>query len=145
MHSQSISTELLSNAVGEASNTNIKLSWSMGELMVADKNSGSARITEGFYQTNIRVTAFAESNSLLEKNFRVYPNPVSDYLHISYNQNINDNWTLMIYDIRGRLIYKDSFLQNKILDFNDMSKGIYVVKISDLNSNAQINYKIEKL
>ena len=145
IQSQSISPELLSNAVGEASNTNIKLSWSLGEIMVSDKSSGFVRITEGFYQTSLKVTAVAESNPLLEMKFKVYPNPTSDYLYISHNQSINESWLLMIYDIGGRLIYKDSFFQKKILDFNDMSKGLYMIKISDTNSSSQINYKIEKL
>lgn len=139
-----MSVDLLSNAVGESSNANITLSWSLGEIMVGDKNSGSARVTEGFYQTNIKVSAFVESDLLVNNNFKVYPNPISDNLHINYNQNTNDNWLLMLFDIRGRLIFKHDFTNKTVINVQDISKGVYVLKISDQKNKDYINYKVEK-
>ena len=145
--SQDISRNLLCNGSGESANGNLKLSWSVGELMVSDQNSGSSRITEGFYQRNIRISALADSKPLIEKKFKVYPNPASDKIYISYDQNTNTNtkWSVSLYDINAGLIIKEEFTQNAKLDIRDMSKGIYLIRINDHISNEQINYKLEKL
>jgi len=143
--SQDISRNNLSNGAGESANGNIKLSWSVGELMVSDQNSGSSRITEGFYQRNIRISALADSKPLIEKIFKVYPNPASDMIHISLKHKTNRNWTLSLFDINSSLIIKEDFTQNATLDIRDLSKGIYLIRINDHISNDQINYKVEKL
>ncbi len=143
--SQDISRNLLCNGSGESANGNIKLSWSVGELMVSDQNSGSSRITEGFYQRNIRISALTDSKPLIEKKFKVYPNPASDKIYVRYGQKTNTNWSVSLYDINGGLIHKDDFMQNATLDIRDLSKGIYLIRINDQISNDQIIYKVEKL
>ena len=113
--------------------------------MVSDLNSGSVRITEGFYQGNIRISALADSKPLKEKRFKVYPNPASDKIHISYNQKTNSNWTVSLYDINAGLIIKEDLTQNTTLDIRDLSKGIYFIRINDLMNDDLIHYKVEKL
>ena len=99
--SQDIIQNLLCNGSRESAKGNIKLSWSVGELMVSDQNSGSGRITEGFYQRNIRISALTDSKPLIEKKFKVYPNPASDKIYVSYGQKTNTNWLVSLYDING--------------------------------------------
>jgi hypothetical protein len=143
--SQDISHDLLSNGTGESVNGNIKLSWSVGELMVSDKNNGLKRVTEGFYQKDIRISALTDSKLLLENKVKVYPNPASDKLYISYEHNANTSWSVSLYDINAGLIIKEEFTQNATLDIRDISKGIYMIRINNHISNDEINYKVEKL
>jgi hypothetical protein len=62
---------------------------------------------------------------------KVYPNPVNNQLTIQQLDKTHTIEKLEIFDIRGQLIYINSNLLkgNNIIDTQDWSNGIYVVKI----------------
>lgn len=58
----------------------------------------------------------------------VYPNPVSDKLYISSDLKRSENMEVDIIDINGKLI-KSTEKINNYIDFSDMAKGYYILKI----------------
>jgi Secretion system C-terminal sorting domain len=72
--------------------------------------------------------------------FTFAPNPLSDYLSISTNQNeLNVTYEVSIFDSVGRLV-KNKKMQNDFstIDFSDLTKGIYLVQIK---GNNQITHR----
>ena len=70
-------------------------------------------------------------------NFRIYPNPTSDFVSFNSNSNINE---LIIYDNTGKLISK--YIPNQFtytIDVRELTSGIYHAEIKTPNNN-----KIEK-
>ena len=62
----------------------------------------------------------------------IYPNPVSDKLFISTGLAGPQNMTVGIIDVAGKLV-KEIESSNGFIDFNDILKGYYVLKINTPN------------
>jgi hypothetical protein len=59
---------------------------------------------------------------------KIYPNPVSDYLVIESEENI-EKANLYIYDMKGTLVVNSLFNKTFTLDVSSLPKGTYLVKI----------------
>ncbi len=80
--------------------------------------------------------ANAGNQDFLSNKFSVAPNPVIDVVEIDNSQGIKD---VFILDMNGRLINKFSGLNQKekaILSLSSLTKGIYLVKVVDLNNKS---------
>jgi hypothetical protein len=84
----------------------------------------------------------------LEPDISLYPNPAKGYFNIdiSKNQNIKSS-QIRIYDISGRLIYKNQYGSENIIkqDISEFTNGIYIVNIQLLSSKGGIQSKTFKL
>lgn len=94
-----------------------------------------------FYISDVKYfvsdTTLSISENLFENNIIIYPNPVSDTLHINNLMNstfeIND---VQIFDNLGRLVLKQSV--NNDIDITNLSKGIYFLKIKNIEGSSFI-------
>lgn len=62
----------------------------------------------------------------------IYPNPARDYLNIRLKDVIQNNFSIEIYDMQGRQVYREKILsKHKIhrLDIDKLEKGVYVLRI----------------
>lgn len=69
----------------------------------------------------------------------VYPNPANDKLYVKQNE--FSNATVIIYDLQGKEVLSKKMISNSI-DISALSKGIYLVKLS--NSEQMVVDKIIK-
>jgi hypothetical protein len=76
----------------------------------------------------------------MSETVKVYPNPVTDKIHISNEQKLPVS-SIMIYDISGRLIKSCPQCTTEI-DMSDVSTGVYIIRISV--ENKVITHKIIK-
>ena len=61
----------------------------------------------------------------------VYPNPVEDQLLVSVENN-NQNVTIQIFDVDGRLVYQANFNGNTYLvNMNPFEAGVYILKLQN--------------
>lgn len=60
----------------------------------------------------------------------IYPNPVKRYLAIG---NIDDNQTVSVYDLEGRLLLEKQASANEPIDLGNLTPGLYVLRILDKN------------
>lgn len=73
---------------------------------------------------------------------KFYPNPIEDYLNIS-NDNINQAYSIKIYDISGKeIINKYKNMGDIQLGLKGLSKGIYIVNINTGSKNN--HFKVSK-
>lgn len=75
------------------------------------------------YNVNIK------ENSLLDNSIKLYPNPVSDILHID-NNNLNEIPNVQIYSIQGTLLMN---VQGNQIDVSSLLNGIYIAVIDGVN------------
>jgi len=66
-----------------------------------------------------------------EKNqtIKVYPNPVSNELHLENNGNI-DEIKFVIVNSRGQIVYKSSFYEKAIVPTSSFATGMYLIKFN---------------
>ena len=91
----------------------------------------AATCTTSAARTAITITVNICTNiteMVLKNNVNLYPNPVSDQLHVSV-----DNYELQqvkIYDVTGELVFeKEMKDQNSKLDLSHLTKGIYFIEM----------------
>ncbi|MEO7283973.1 S8 family serine peptidase [Gelidibacter sp.] len=82
-------------------------------------------------------------DNILSNSLAVFPNPSQGEFTISFESrsNTNDNVNVSIYDISGRLVYKNSFMNNSLqfyetIQLNNATPGIYIANISKGNSST---------
>ena len=67
---------------------------------------------------------------------KLFPNPTQGNITITNSRNLE---TIEVYNVLGRLVKRIEIEQdNRMdLDLSDLSKGLYLVKMSDINDNAK--------
>ncbi len=63
----------------------------------------------------------------------VYPNPVTQYLHIEFNELTDGESVYEIYTIEGKKVLKNKINNNKRINLSRLSSGIYLLKINKEN------------
>ncbi|MCF6364689.1 MAG: T9SS type A sorting domain-containing protein [Bacteroidales bacterium] len=73
----------------------------------------------------------------------IYPNPASNFLHIDYNKNPAENYTISIYNIQGKQVFVKNNFEENTIDISNLVKGLYFVRITD-SANEFFNTKFIK-
>jgi len=73
-------------------------------------------------------------NPLSEKTIHVFPNPAKDYIHIEFERYPRETYTLEIYNIQGKQIYFVNNFTDDILNIENLTKGIYFLRITNNHS-----------
>ncbi|MBL0737592.1 DUF5074 domain-containing protein [Flavobacterium sp. GN10] len=101
------------------------------ELILTPKIGGTSTIVISFnsngkiVEKSILVdTAVLGRDEFTKVQLSIYPNPVSDYLNISTEDEITD---VVIYDINGRTI--NARINNNQIDVSNFAKGFYIINI----------------
>jgi hypothetical protein len=81
-------------------------------------------------------------DSEFANNFRIYPNPVTDYLTVAYKNLENINF-LKIYSADGKLIRSingKDFANERQINCSEFTNGIYLIEISDKNKTVRSRF-----
>jgi hypothetical protein len=75
----------------------------------------------------------------------IYPNPVTDNLIVDLSTVANEDVTIEIYDLSGKLLVKENNQNGSLIsiDISNLSNGFYQIKL--LSSTAQIMKRISKM
>ncbi len=85
------------------------------------------------------------NDEVLDKQLKVYPNPTSDLVTIELTNNYSSIITYKLYTILGELIYtSESNSQLFSIDMSDLSRGVYLLELTDAQSNKVVK-KISRL
>jgi len=96
-----------------------------------------------FYKINAYYPCGFQGNTdvvpnILEDNYNIFVQKDKIEIVFTYNMNVN----ISIYNISGVLLYEGSFnSQNIVIPTTDFSKGVYVLKMLDKNTNKQYTTK----
>ena len=86
----------------------------------------------------------------LDWNVRLYPNPVSDNLHVEFELPENMEFIIKLSDITGRVLMTQeakTILPGEIIQFNlsEFSSALYLLNISTLDQKTRKIYRIQKI
>ncbi|MFM8490954.1 MAG: T9SS type A sorting domain-containing protein [Candidatus Methylopumilus sp.] len=93
----------------------------MTELNAFNFPNGESRVWEN------TATKIEESKELSETNIKIYPNPSSDFIYISKN-NEAINSEKFIYNSIGKVVYRGS---ENIISLSHLASGIYILKVEN--------------
>ncbi|MEX2589885.1 MAG: CocE/NonD family hydrolase, partial [Chitinophagales bacterium] len=93
------------------------------------------KITLPVYNKNYTNIADNVYNSDFELDAMIYPNPSSNMVNIYMNA--SEEYTLIINDLMGKVVYESRFSDNTNLDVSNFDKGMYLVDIRDTRNPEQ--------
>jgi len=142
--------ELYNNTVNDINLTNYFLSDLSGFMHKWEfpENTSLSRIPSGtgdFVSTTVTFSAenddtLSVDSVLSESSVRVFPNPASDWLNITW-KTFSTETQITIVDILGRQVYDTETNSNEIkIDVSNLSFGLYIIKMK--NSPADYSHKI---
>jgi len=80
------------------------------------------------------------STEVFHKNknsWQIYPNPVSDYLHVSFPESYEsggNNYQIQLMDVYGKLVLEQSIADNQNISVKTLPSGIYFAQLKAQNS-----------
>jgi len=136
-YSQAQTIEKFSIDSGGASITvgGIEVLYTIGEVNVQEITTGTILISEGFISSSLSNTLGINDVGINDENIVVYPNPTSDFIYIKTNLSLEK---IELYDALGKNILKAKNI--KKIPVNNLSKGIYILKI--YSGNKSISKKV---
>jgi hypothetical protein len=65
---------------------------------------------------------------------RVYPNPFTENISIQFEEETNEDITITLMDILGRVVFAKTFSSTSVVDINpgELSSGQFIMRISTL-------------
>ena len=84
-------------------------------------------------ELTISSSASASVDNIFSSQVSIYPNPANSILNISSNIDITE---LQVYNLLGKQVLSRSNLKNNKIDVSSLSKGVYMLKITNGKSVA---------
>jgi len=136
--------EVIASAGGYNVTGGLTLSWTLGETIIPTFTNGNLVLSHGFQQQLI-VTAIEEHIDIAV-NVKVYPNPASDVVNISFDEPVEGDISITVLDSQGKLVKKDMIeaaMTEKQINLQEIPAGVYYLR---LTKGKLVNvYKVVKL
>ncbi|MEY4963248.1 MAG: hypothetical protein RLZZ323_567 [Bacteroidota bacterium] len=133
LHHQMLSSQGVSNTLLSG----VKVSQTVGQQsVIGNYNFPTTIVSQGFQKNLLsKSDVFVLADKI---NTIVYPNPFVDQIHFHFSKPLNGLISITIFDILGRLVYKDQkeVINNTInIDNLQFPDNEYLVKLSGTNFN----------
>jgi hypothetical protein len=84
-------------------------------------------------------------DELTQGTFNLYPNPSNGVFTFSFDADVNESYTVEVYDEMGKVVFTDKFNQvsgtfQKEINLGKVATGIYTVSLK--GKNAEVNRKL---
>jgi len=136
--------EVIASAGGYNVKSGLSISWTLGETIIPTFTNGNLVLSHGFQQQLI-VTAIEEHLDIAV-NVKVYPNPASDVVNVSFDEPVEGEIGITILDSQGKLVKKDMIeatMTEKQINLQEIPAGVYYLR---LTKGKLVNvYKVVKL
>ena len=141
--SQSLSKEVISSSGGYFSNNVYSLNLSYGEAVITNMTStnGALSLSNGFHFVSNN-SSLSSSLELLELSLSIYPNPTLNHINILSSSVIEIKFE--IYDINGKLISQDLITSDQQINMTQLSSGVYLLKILNVNNTSSKVFRVIK-
>lgn len=135
--------QAIPSAGGEATGSNGKISYSIGQLAYATNSSSDGSIAEGIQQAfEIFTTGTDAANIQLE--LAVYPNPTADFLNLEIVDFEAATLSYQLFNLEGKLLASQKSLDRSTkIKMKNFPSATYFLKISDQQNNIK-TFKIIK-
>lgn len=93
--------------------------------------------SDGVYRIDLTALSVENSSNNLNNDFTFQIDNISKTAQLIFSQNNEQLKEVMIFDVLGNLVFRNSFQTNQIqIDLNTFSNGVYFVQVKGNNSNS---------
>jgi hypothetical protein len=128
---------------GEGTVGTMNIYYTVGETAMTTISNDSTTLSQGFHQPYLFTTAIEET--FLPGEVTVFPNPTASILNVQFDGIELRNLSVSLHDFAGRSIsYSAVTNANWQIDLSDLSGGIYLLTVTDIENNKLNSFKIFK-
>ena len=122
-----------------------KISQSVGQASVIGTYSSNGYILRQGYQQPANKIKVSAENPDYSLNAKVYPNPFSQKLTITFSTEMQKDTSILMYDVSGKVIYNQNFTPTQDIEvqLQDIASGAYFLKVT--SGNKHFNTKLIKI
>lgn len=139
---QTIQNSVIASTGASTSSGNVKMDYTVGEVVVETFSAGGNTLTQGFHQTNLTLVAI--ENAELFSEINLYPNPAHDILNVDIPATyavLNVN----LYDVTGKLLRNNPDATGKLTyDVSNLATGTYYLQIMNPKTQQVKTFKLVK-
>ncbi|MDD2284701.1 MAG: family 16 glycosylhydrolase [Paludibacter sp.] len=81
-------------------------------------------------------------HSDIEKTTRIFPNPVSDFLVVESEEEIQN---ISIYNVTGQLLFQQNILPEKKINLSELESGFYFIRLKFYDGSELVRQIIKKM
>ncbi len=140
-YSQTIAKQVIGSAGKTQINSNLKVSWTIGEPVVGLMSAGGNQLSNGYYPA-MNIKTLKNEDNFVDLQVKVYPNPTSQLLCVSHPE--LNSFAIQITDLNGKQIYAGKISKDHPLDMSYYTQGMYLVTIENNKTKTKNTYKIIK-
>jgi hypothetical protein len=105
------------------------ITYTLGELVIDTYNGTDKKLTQGFQQSRLIITAISEIKGL-SYDVKAFPNPTTDFIKIKLEKNIPESVDFLLMDINGKVLAEGKIEKGETdISFESLGVGTYFVKI----------------
>jgi hypothetical protein len=105
-------------------------------ILIKDNYLFAGTNADGVWQVPLSVITSIKNTEPLENSIDIFPNPTTGILNIG---TALPDYEINVFDMNGLLVLKDR--NRHAIDVSDFSKGLYVIRLQDLNTKSIITKK----
>lgn len=146
-YGQVLERQVIGSSGTSLSNANTSINFTIGEAVVGVIASSNNELSQGFWHASAIMTLSNEDFATTELTVQLFPNPVSEYLNVNFIEGATSNYTMEFYDVTGKKQLNASMLEGenqKRIDLQQLARGVYLLSITQINTNNTKTYRIIK-
>ncbi len=109
----------------------------ISKILLVSNNTVKTHLLKIYKKLNVKNRTQAVIKTKTNVNgVNIYPNPANESLTISFGKEFNGG--IEIQNLNGKIVLKETINSSSIkLNLSAIAKGIYILKITDININQQ--------
>lgn len=146
-YGQVLERQVIGSSGTAINNTNTILNFTIGEPVIGTIATTNNEVKQGFWHTSVAITLSNDDFINDKLSLQLFPNPVSDYLNINFTDATTSNYTLDVYDMTGKRQMNATMLAGENqhrMNIQHLASGIYLISVTQLNTNNTNTYRIIK-
>ena len=114
---------------GDVSSSSGSVSYSIGQVVYTTNSNTDGTVSQGVQQAFEIFTLKIEDNQL-DVLLSVYPNPTSNHINLRIDNQLRNDLSFKLYDLRGRLL-RQGDITDKItqIDMQNLQSASYLINI----------------
>jgi hypothetical protein len=142
--------QLSSTLISPLGSNHGQLSYTLGDLIIQTRISGSFILTQGFQQTEASGESTSSESSALKVGFEVYPNPAINEIFLQLNTAENLSLYVSVSDLQGKILLnsveiRTAETRESVFDISSLEAGYYLMIIKDREGKVYQNVRFLKI
>lgn len=147
LFAQKITSQVIDASGGTHRANGYTLTYSVGQIAVETLKSNNYIITQGFQQVEKNNTIGSKENTQnIDFQAIVFPNPTQDILNIKIENDENDGFEIVLFNLSGQQLSQGSFSEkNYQIEVSHLPVGEYILKLKNSKSQKMMVSKFLKM